>query len=161
MLEDRLEMLDRLAGRFEALGLRDDPVRQQRWLDELQEGTPGIAWIGIAAPEGLVRAASGRLLVGRSVAGRDWFRHGLLGPAMVDVPPAPLRQAHLPHGPEGEPARLIDLATPLRRRDGAVEGVLAVHMSWNWLTLRLVEAAQPLEVDGPTRVRLLGARGEV
>ena len=158
-LQERIGMLDRLLGRYRALDLAEDPVRRQRWLGMVREGTAGFAWVGIASAEGRVIASSDGLLLGSDVSGRDWFRRGLLAPAMVDLHPANLLEEHLPRGPRGEPERLLDMAIPMADPGQAAQGVLAIHIAWSWVTARLAENTAPLGSDLPTRVRLLAADG--
>ena len=67
-------------------------------LEQLQ-GTIGYAaWIGFATPDGTVKAATGGLLEGRSVAEMPWFRHGMAGIVAEDVHDAgPLGPLLPPH----------------------------------------------------------------
>ena len=51
-----------------------DPAVLRGVLEQLQQNFPYYAWIGFAPPGGIVRAATGGLLEGKSVAQRDWFR---------------------------------------------------------------------------------------
>ncbi|MFC7475182.1 ATP-binding protein [Dankookia sp. GCM10030260] len=160
-MQDRLDMLAWLTGRFQALDLAADAPRRQRWLDAVRAGTPGVVWVGIASPAGLVTDGSDGLLVGRDLAARDWHRRGLQGPALADLHPAHLLQPHLPPGPDGEPERLVDLGAPLRDSAGRLRGVLGVQVAWSWIVARLEEDARPLPAEVPTRVRLLAADGTV
>ena len=48
-------------------------------LEQLQETIGYAAWIGFATPDGTVKAATGGLLEGQSVAAMPWFRHGMAG----------------------------------------------------------------------------------
>ncbi len=92
-----------------------------------------LAWIGVAAPDGRVLAASDRVLEGQDVSARPWFRAGLQGAFAGDVHEALLLARLLPAPASGEPLRLIDFAVPLRRSDGTVLGVLGSHVDWAWV----------------------------
>ena len=92
---------------------------------------PNSLWIGVADPDGTVRAATGGLLVGQSVKTRPWFGAGLQGLFVGDVHPAKLLESKLPAPPSGDPLRFLDFAAPIKA-DGQTLGVLGIHGSWDW-----------------------------
>lgn len=100
-------------------------------LNEVQAAYPTYAWIGVADAQGVVRAATGDLLVGRSVAQRPWFGLGLKGPFLGDRHRAELLQELLAPG-SPQPLYFIDVAVPLTAADGQTRGVLAAHLYWRW-----------------------------
>jgi diguanylate cyclase (GGDEF)-like protein len=100
-------------------------------LETVQKDRPEYAWIGLAAADGTVLAATGGLLEGASVAQRDWFTAGLKGPAAIDVHAADLLQPLL-GGAGREPLRFVDIAWPVRDAQSRVTAVLGVHLSWAW-----------------------------
>jgi len=51
-------------------------------LEKLQSSLPEYAWVGLAAPDGTVRAATKGMLEGKSVSERPWFKDGLKGPSV-------------------------------------------------------------------------------
>lgn len=118
-------------------------------LDTAKALNSRLAWMGIAAPDGRVLAATNNLLEGQDVSARPWFRAGLQGAFAGDVHEAQLLARHLPRAADGEPLRLIDFSGPLRRPDGSVAAVLGSHVDWAWVR-DLVRAA-----PGPTGAEAL------
>jgi diguanylate cyclase (GGDEF)-like protein len=101
-------------------------------LTEVQASLPAYTWIGFASADGTVRAATGGMLEGASVAERPWFQHGLVAPTVEDVHDAKLLAGLLGDSPNGEPFRFVDVAVPVNGPDGQLVGVLGAHMSWTW-----------------------------
>lgn len=64
---------------------QDNPARARAVLMQLQASLSDYAWLGLAEPNGNVRAATRGMLEGVSVAQRPWFISGLAGPAVEDV----------------------------------------------------------------------------
>lgn len=116
-------------------------------LDTAKALNDRLAWLGIAAPDGRVLLASGRVLEGQDVSARPWFRAGLQGPFAGDVHEAMLLQRILRPDPNAEPLRLIDFAAPLRRPDGSTIGVLGSHIEWNWVRRLVRESPLPVGSD--------------
>jgi len=102
---------------------------------------PDDSWIGVADASGVVRAATGGLLVGQDVHERPWFAPGLQGTHVGDVHAAKLLAAYLPPTANGEPRRFVDFAAPIVI-GGQRVGVLAIHGSWDWAD-RVVEKLAP------------------
>jgi diguanylate cyclase (GGDEF)-like protein len=92
------------------------------------------AWIGVADPNGQVLQATGGMLVGRSVAQREWFVAGRERVYVGNVHEAKLLATMLPALPNGEPTRFIDFAAPIRDSEGRLRGVIAAHAHWRWVT---------------------------
>lgn len=104
---------------------------KRRVLDERQETYGFYAWIGLTDPEGKVLASTQKMLEGANVAQRPWFRNALAGNHLGDVHEAVLLARLLPN-PTSEPKRFVDVAFPYRDSQGALLGVLGVHLSWQW-----------------------------
>ncbi len=104
----------------------------QASLERVQESYPQYSWIGLADPQGTVRAATGKLLVGKSVAQRPWFINGLQGPFFGDLHEALLLTKLLPPAEGQGPVRFIDFASPVFDEAGHLRGVLAAHAHWRW-----------------------------
>lgn len=104
---------------------------------------PYSAWIGVAGPDGQVLVATGRLLVGRSVAERAWFQQGLEKASLGDVHPAKLLAGLLPPNSNGELKRFVDFSAPIRQ-GGRVVGVLGLHGSWEWTRATIESLLPPL-----------------
>lgn len=128
------------------------PAQQRQVLEQLRQGSPELAWVGVTDPAGTVRAATGGLLEGVSVSRRPWFRAGRRGPAVQDVHPALLLSAVLPRPASGEPLRFVDISAPVIDAAGRVRGVIGAHLSWAWAqaveqdALALAGSAQQVEV---------------
>ncbi|GLS04873.1 diguanylate cyclase [Chitiniphilus shinanonensis] len=105
---------------------------EQQVLEKLKASFAQYSWIGFADVQGRVLYSTGHLLEGVDVAERPWFRNGLLGPFAGDVHEAKLLARLLPRPDNGEPLRFVDVATPVLGADGAIQGVLGAHLSWEW-----------------------------
>ncbi|KQQ13380.1 diguanylate cyclase [Methylobacterium sp. Leaf123] len=101
-------------------------------LDTMQRTLPDYAWIGFAALDGRVRAATGGILEGASVGSRPWFLNGVRQAAVEDVHAAVLLEPLLKPHADGTPFRFVDVATPVSDGSGRVVGVLGAHLSWRW-----------------------------
>ncbi|WP_241667254.1 PAS domain-containing protein [Muricoccus nepalensis] len=136
-------------------------------LRRLRETFPDYALVMFVSPEGRVVASDSGLVEGVDVSRREYFLGGREGPFAGDVhdaillrglvkrlgQPGPRPQGTaIPTGP-GEPPRFVDVATPVRGSDGALIGVMAAHLFWEWA--EDVEAS----VLGPLRARRPGAEG--
>lgn len=100
-------------------------------LARAQAINPDMTWIGVADESGIVRAATGGLLVGESVQARPWFKPGQRGLYVGDVHEAKLLASRLPAMPDGEPRRFVDFSAPIVS-SGRRVGVLAIHGGWEW-----------------------------
>lgn len=105
---------------------------------------PFSAWIGVTDAAGVVRMATGRLLVGQDVSARPWFQAARSGPHVGDVHPAKLLAQLLPAGSDGGPQRFVDFAAPIHR-DGQLIGVLCIHGSWEWTRATIESLMPPIE----------------
>lgn len=120
-----------------------DSPEFQASLERLQTSYPYYSWIGLADPDGQVRAATSGHLVGQSVAKRPWFIQGQQGVYVGDVHEALLLSKLLQA--QGAPTlRFIDFAAPVLDQEGRVRAVLASHAHWQWAgeTLKVVKPAQ-------------------
>ena len=122
-----------------AQGLQSPLVQQV--MARSQATHPHSLWIGVADSAGVVRAATGNLLVGQNVKERPWFSAGLRGVHVGDVHPAKLLAKLLPPSASGEPQRFVDFSAPIVR-NGQTVGVLAIHGSWDW-TREVIESLLP------------------
>lgn len=120
-------------------GLDTPEVAQN--LARSQAMRPNSLWIGVADTEGVVRSATGGLLLGKNVKERPWFAAGIQRNFVGDVHPAKLLASLIPRAPASEPLRFVDFAAPIKV-GGKVVGVLGIHGSWDW-TRDVVEALYP------------------
>lgn len=114
-----------------------------------------VSWAGLAETDGRVIAASNGLLMGQNVGERPWFLQGLKGEYAGDVHDAVLLASLLPR--QDEPMRFIDFAVPFLDQDGAVRGVLGLHLDVSWIKRLVDELSQALNVD----IVIVGANGEI
>jgi hypothetical protein len=132
-----LHMFERLSDVTIAAGLKDLFAKENRgaqrtYLERLQQEIANYAWIGFAGPDGRVLASTGGLLQGEDVSARPWFAAGRKGPAALDVHEAKLLQRFLAPN-STEMLRFVDVAAPVNDDHGRFVGVLAAHLSWNWV----------------------------
>ena len=125
-----------------------DAPEAHHMLSRSQAAQPNSVWIGVADAEGIVRTATGGMLVNQSVAERPWFKAGLEKLYVGDVHPAKLLEQLLPPQASGEPYRFVDFSAPIRIGPTTV-GVLGIHGSWEW-TREVVESLTPPSTDAST-----------
>ncbi|MBQ5950335.1 sensor domain-containing diguanylate cyclase [Massilia sp. ST3] len=118
-----------------------DPATTRVALESLQRTFPDYAWIGIAAPDGTVAVSTKALLEGANVSARPWFQAGQHGVRATDYHPAKLLDKLLPAG--ADPWRFIDLSGPVYGADGRLQGVLGMHLSWEWARRHARELLTP------------------
>ena len=114
------------------IGLLDQPEGFSRWMGNIQQSVPEYTWIGFADNQGVIRAATGKILLNQRVSDRPWFLSGLFQPVTIDVHEAVLLEPYLPAHHEGL-WRFIDVASPVTDTQGKRVGVLGAHLSWDWL----------------------------
>jgi diguanylate cyclase (GGDEF)-like protein len=130
-------------------------------LDRRQALHDEYAWLGVVDADGLVLQATGGLLVGRSVAQRDWFVAARERVYVGDVHEAKLLATMLPAAPNGEPTRFIDFAAPIRDADGRLRGVVGAHAHWRWVTGIVEAAARRLHPGSGIEALILDRDGRV
>jgi diguanylate cyclase (GGDEF)-like protein len=136
-----------------------EPAEIRSVLQQLQSSLPEYAWIGFALPDGTVKAATGGMLEGVSVAQRPWFIDGIKGPAVKDVHDAKLLADLLGPQSNGEPFRFVDVAVPVKDAQGNTLGVLGAHMSWTWASVVRETVLQSLDTASATEIWVLNSEG--
>lgn len=106
-------------------------VYTQNMLDQLHKSIPSFSWVGLTDEDGIVTAATDKLLIGTDISDRPVFKHALTGPFIGDVHDAVLLSKILPN-PGGEPLQFVDISTPVKGSNSEFKGVLAAHLSWEW-----------------------------
>jgi signal transduction histidine kinase/ActR/RegA family two-component response regulator len=147
------------AASFAALQLHREPDKINAWIDAIEQKIHEYNWVGFADREGIIKASSGNLLAGQSVAEREWFRQGLLSAVTIDLHEAKLLEPFLPARADG-PWRFIDLAVPLRAGD-EILGVIGAHLSWDWLMSLQKKFAATLPLPRQAEVFVAGADGTI
>ena len=141
-----------------AHGLQSPQVHQV--MARSQAVNPNSLWIGVADLDGVVRAATGDMLVGQSVKERPWFSAGLRGVHVGDVHPAKLLAKLLPPSASGEPQRFVDFSAPILR-DGQTVGVLAIHGSWDWTREVIESLLPPWAAERQLQLFIFDSQGQV
>lgn len=135
--------------RMEALAAQmsgGDPAAMRPVMDLIAAEGEKISWIGFAALDGTVVAASGGMLEGANVGERPWFRRGLEGYFAGDVHEAVLLAKLLDSDGE-HPPRFLDFALPVKNAAGREIGVLGLHINFAWAAALVAEMSQTLEID--------------
>jgi diguanylate cyclase (GGDEF)-like protein len=123
----------------------DNPSVARDILENLQHHFSDYAWIGIAAPDGTVMAATGGMLEKRDVTTRPWFHSSQQEVTASDYHPAVMLGKLLPATPD--PWRFVDIAGPIRNDNGSLRGVLAIHLSWGWARSLARDLLTPAQRD--------------
>jgi len=152
----------RLLSELPQLRAARSPDEVRAVLDSLQRASPDYAWIGLAAPDGRVLAATQNLLEGVDVSNRAWFQAGRDGLYAGDAGPlsaAAETDDKLPAS--GAPWRFIDVAGPVPGADGGVRGVLGVRMSWGWARRLMHGVLAPAEQTDAAEIFVVRGDGQV
>ena len=137
-----------------------DSPEAQHMLARSQAMQPNNLWIGVADAQGVVRNATGGLLLGHSVAQRPWFQRGLQEVHVGDVHPAQLLESLLPPTASGEPHRFVDFAAPIRIGPTTV-GVLGIHGSWEWSREVLEGLTPAMSVEDAVELFIFDRQGQM
>lgn len=145
----------------EFTGGRLNQTEVLRTLERRQALHGEYAWLGVADAAGVVRQATGGMLVQQSVQQRPWFQAASRGVYTGDIHEAVLLAKLLPGNPSGEPLRFIDFAAPIRSPDGRLLGVLGSHAHWNWVTQTVESAVRHQGRRPELEVLILNRAGDV
>jgi diguanylate cyclase (GGDEF)-like protein len=137
-----------------------DPAELRRALEQLQNAFSDFAWIGFADTGGVVKASTGGLLQGTSVAELPWFTEGLQRLAVGDVHEASMLSSLLAQRANDEPYRFVDLAVPVRDSNGKLLGVLGGHLNWDWAS-DLISDAKANDGSTDTTLSIIDKNGTV
>lgn len=118
--------------RIEAVAETDDYASVRKTLENLQKNIPAFSWIGLTDISGTVKASTGGILEGADISKRPVFMEGIKGEFVGDVHDAVLLAKLLPN-PSGEPMKFVDVSFAVESGDKILRGVLAAHMSWEWV----------------------------
>jgi PAS domain S-box-containing protein len=142
-------------------GLREaSPLERRReTLDQLQDSYGYYSWIGVAGLDGKVQVAAKGLLEGADVSKRPWFRNALKGNYAGDVHEAVLLAKLLPQ--QQEPWRFVDVAFPVTDEGGRTQGILGVHLSWQWARDVERSVVAPIAARRQVEALIVDAKGTV
>lgn len=135
-----------------------EPAKARVMVDALKSSDTAVAWVGIVNAQGIVIAASGGILQGRSIATRPVFISGTKGLHYGDVHDAVLLSSMLPPDPLGRPTLFLDSSSPIHDAEGNMIGVVAVHLDWNRARDLIVPKGQ---YDYGTEALIIAADGKV
>lgn len=143
-------------------GLRatDAPEGVRATLENARRAMPVFAWFGLTDRTGTVVAATDDILLGQSIASRPVFQNGLKALWVGDVHEAQLLASLVPHAAD-EPIKFVDVAAPVRGPDGQAQGVLALHLSWQWADLLRQSVLRPRGAPRSLQLMIVDARGEL
>jgi PAS domain S-box-containing protein len=142
-------------------GLRPETplARRRETLDQLQDSYGYYSWIGIAGLDGKVQVAAKGLLEGADVSKRPWFKDALGGKHAGDVHEAVLLAKLLPQ--QAEPWRFVDVAFLVPDDHGLPQGVLGVHLSWQWARDVERSVIAPIAARRQVEALIVDAKGDV
>jgi PAS domain S-box-containing protein len=142
-------------------GLRPETLleRRREALDQLQDSYGYYSWIGMAGLDGKVQVAAKGLLEGVDVSKRPWFRNALQGVHAGDVHEAVLLARLLPQ--QQEPWRFVDVAFTVPDDAGKPQGVLGVHLSWQWARDVERSVIAPIQARRQVEALIVDAKGDV
>jgi len=102
-------------------------------LEQVKANHPFYAWIGMTDAEGTILIGTDDLLVGKSVAKREWFLEGSRGLHFGDAHDAFLLAKIMPKPKWDDlPLRLVDVSAPVVDAQGKLIGVICGHLSLDW-----------------------------
>jgi len=142
-------------------GLRPEtPLKRRReTLSQLQDSYGYYSWIGVAGLDGKVQVAAKGLLEGADVSRRPWFGRALKGVHAGDVHEAVLLAKFLPQ--QQEPWRFVDVAFTVPDDAGRADGVLGVHLSWQWARDVERSVIAPIAARRQVEALIVDAKGVV
>lgn len=138
-----------------------DAAKARAILSQMQSSLEDYAWLGVASPDGTVRAATRGMLESVSVAQRPWFVNGQKGATVEDVHDAKLLDSLLRRDPDAAPFRFVDVAMPVYGANGALASVLGAHLSWNWASEVRSHLLQKHDRQLETDIWVLGRDGNI
>lgn len=117
---------------LKALKEPDDLAQVDALINRLKATFPAFSWIGYTDQNGKVLASSDEILKGVDISARPVYMKATKEPFIGDVHDAVLLEKLLPN-PTGEPMKFVDISTPIFNDGGEFVGVLATHLSWEWV----------------------------
>ncbi|GAE28210.1 diguanylate cyclase/phosphodiesterase [Halalkalibacter wakoensis JCM 9140] len=101
-------------------------------INHLQDNIPSFSWIGFTDKDGVVLASTDGILRGVDISARPVYTEAQTTTFIGDVHEAVLLAELLPN-PTGEPMKFVDISTPIFDSNNQFIGVLAAHLSWEWV----------------------------
>lgn len=130
----------------------EDDEQTEILLNQLQTAIPSFSWIGLTDEDGTVIASTNSILKGVDISARPVYAEALEETFIGDVHEAVLLADLLPN-PSGEDMKFVDISTPIYNYDNQFIGVLATHLSWEWM--KEIEAAMLETLKNRERIEFL------
>ncbi|WP_409250633.1 diguanylate cyclase domain-containing protein [Bacillus sp. SCS-153A] len=111
---------------------QQDLSNVENLLNRLREKIPSFSWVGLTDKDGVVIASTDGILRGADISARPVYTEALDEVFIGDVHEAVLLADLLPN-PSGEEMKFVDISTPVYDYDNQFIGVLATHLSWEWV----------------------------
>ncbi|OHX51620.1 sensor domain-containing diguanylate cyclase [Planococcus faecalis] len=110
----------------------EDEEKIGSMLNQTQSTFPAFSWIGLTDQDGTVIASTDSILKGADISERPVYSEALEKNFIGDVHEAVLLADLLPN-PTGEDMKFVDISTPIFDDANQFIGVLATHLSWEWV----------------------------
>ncbi|ANU09657.1 diguanylate cyclase [Planococcus antarcticus DSM 14505] len=110
----------------------EDEQKIGTMLNQTQSTFPAFSWIGLTDQDGTVIASTDSILKGVDISERPVYSEALEKTFIGDVHEAVLLADLLPN-PTGEAMKFVDISTPIYDDNNDFMGVLATHLSWEWV----------------------------
>ncbi|MBE4907533.1 diguanylate cyclase [Bacillus luteolus] len=136
-----------LLSKLETFQKSDNVERISQLLNELKANIPAYSWIGFTDENGIVKAATDDILVGKDISERPVYTEATKETFVGDVHEAVLLAKLLPN-PTGEPIKFVDISSPVVNDNGEFVGVLAAHLSWQWAKEVEQAVIEPIQKEG-------------
>lgn len=115
----RLQSVSTVAAMLSDKVERSDPQVLQQTLSAVFREVPDFTWMAVTDANGDIVAATDPVVLGSNVYQYAWISQGLdIAWAEEGVMPG---------------ARFVKLTAPVRNADGAIVGVVAARLAWNWV----------------------------
>ncbi len=166
-LQDRLDMAlqeqlrDLSAYAVSVSAVHGNDAAMQMLGNKIRKGLTEFSWMGLTDANGTLRFTTGGLLEGLSVKERGWFNGAHQGMYLGDLHSAIMLAPFLKRNVDGTPIRLIDIALPVRDEQGNLLGVIAGHLSDEWLQRQLITARKRLNLDADVDVAIIDPQGRI
>ena len=115
----RLQTVSTVAAMLSDNVERSEPEVLQRALAAVYREVPDLTWMAVTDANGDIVAATDRSVIGSNVYQYAWISQGL-DTTWVEEGMTP-------------DSRFLKLTAPVRNADGAIIGVVAARLSWNWV----------------------------
>ncbi|MBY0340384.1 MAG: hypothetical protein K2Q19_04400 [Rhodocyclaceae bacterium] len=107
----------------------NDHARLQGVLADVRRSFPDIVWISAADADGQIIASTDAGVIGGNVYQYTWFSQGFIVAWIEEG----MSFDHPEYARTGEGRRFLKLTAPISGEGGAILGVVAARLSWDWV----------------------------